>query len=108
MSASSSADIPLKALPVSQYSPLVAVSRVQVTGAIHTSVDEVAAVGHLRHQRPMTDIDEAGSARAIERLPWVQHARVHRRWPRRVDVAIVERVPVASAPTANGWVLIDL
>src|SRR5947209_207365 len=80
-------------------SPLLAVSRVEVSGAIHTSVDQVAAVGRLRHRRPMTDVDEAAAARAIERLAWVHRATVHRRWPGRVDVTLVERVPVASAPT---------
>src|SRR6476620_10843805 len=65
-------------------SPLLDVDRVVVEGATHTPVAEVVAATGIRRGRPMIDVDIRGAQRAVDGLPWVQQATVHRQWPGRV------------------------
>ena len=54
---------------------------------------EQAAAPYLKAGFMSADLDAVQSA--IERLPWVDHARVQRRWPNSVHVLIVEQVAAA-------------
>ncbi|MES2883793.1 MAG: FtsQ-type POTRA domain-containing protein [Pseudomonadota bacterium] len=73
-------------------------------------VREIAITGALRNVRPdevraaAMPLIEAGKLftlnldairTAIERLPWVAHARIDRQWPARLAVRITEREPFA-------------
>ena len=56
---------------------------------------------------PLIDINPAADARAIERLPWIDTARVAVSFPSSVAVTVTERVPVAFVPSKGGGALVD-
>lgn len=90
----------------STRSPVLDVDRVEVRGASHTSRADVVSVTGLGSHRRMVDVRPGAVARAVERLPWVAHARVIRQWPATVRIDLQERVPVAvvavGGPAAPG------
>lgn len=82
-------------------SPLLDVDRILVVGAAHTSADQARAASGIRRGQPLVDVDLPAATRAVERLAWVERARVSRRWPDRVVIAVTERRPVAVIPVAG-------
>lgn len=89
-------------------SPLLDVDEVRVRGAAMTPVDDLRRAGGLDGQPQLADVDPAVVAHRVERLPWVQEARVVRHWPGDVEVTLVERTAVATVPAAaGGWSLVD-
>ena len=89
-------------------SPLLDVDHVRLTGATHTQLQKIIQTAGSLPGRPMVDLDEAAAAHRIERLPWVENARVRRRWPNTVSIQVRERAPAASVPAAGGgWALVD-
>jgi cell division protein FtsQ len=89
-------------------SPLLDVDEVRVRGAAMTSVEDLRRAGGLDRHPQLADVDPAVVARSVERLPWVQEARVVRHWPGDVEITLVERTPVATVPSAEGgWSLVD-
>lgn len=90
-------------------SPLLDVDEVRVLGAVRTTTDDISRAGGLAAKPQLADVEPAEVVARVERLPWVQEAEVVRHWPGTVEVAIVERTPVAAVPAAaGGWALIDL
>jgi cell division protein FtsQ len=81
---------------VALRSPLLSVRHVVVRGAQHTAVADVLAAAHLTGHPLMIGIAPARDDRAVQRLPWVARASIHRHWPDAVVVDVVERTPVAS------------
>ncbi len=70
------------------------VDRVDVTGTTRLSTDEIArATG--ASGRELFAVDIARSRAAVERIAGVSRADVHRVWPRRLTVRVVERAPAA-------------
>ena len=88
-------------------SPLLNVDTVVVRGGVHTSMADVAAASELDRHPPMADVDPARVARLVERLPWVEQARVERHWPARVEVTLLERSPTAVVHAGDRWSLVD-
>jgi len=84
------------------HTPLVAVRSTTVSGAEHTGVGAVLAAAGLTGHPPLIDVDPTAAAAAVERLPWVAHAVVVRRWPDAVSVAVTERVPLGAVPLEGG------
>jgi cell division protein FtsQ len=90
------------------HTPLVAVRSTSVSGAGHTGVGAVLAAAGLTGHPPLIDVDPPAAAAAVERLPWVAHAVVVRRWPDAVSVTVTERVPLGAVPLEGGGVaLVD-
>ncbi|MHB8439090.1 MAG: cell division protein FtsQ/DivIB [Acidimicrobiales bacterium] len=91
------------------HSPLLALRKVTVTGAVHTAVAQVLHAGRLYGHPPLVDIDPAAAGAGIEMLPWVDTVSVKRRWPHTVTVAVTERVAIAAMMRrAGGFVLVDV
>jgi cell division protein FtsQ len=88
-------------------SPLLDVDGIDVVGASRTPREELVAASGIRFGQAMVDIDEAGAVEGVSSLPWVLRASVARRWPDSVVIEIVERAPVAAAPAAGGWAVVD-
>ena len=89
-------------------SPLLDIDEVRAVGSEQTALEDIVRAGQLPLGRPMTDVDPAASAAGIEGLPWVATARVERRWPGSIVVAITERAPVAGIARPDGtWALVD-
>jgi cell division protein FtsQ len=89
-------------------SPLLDVERIEVEGAHRTGDDAVLEVLAAVRGTPMVDLDRGQLATELGELPWVEDARVQRRWPRTVKVRIVERTGVAVVPAGDArWQLVD-
>lgn len=88
-------------------SPLLNVDTVDVHGGVHTTADDVVRASKLDRHPPMADVDPARVAAAVERLPWVEQARVERHWPGRVEVTLLERSPLAVVHAGEHWSLVD-
>lgn len=78
------------------HSPLVAARSVTITGATHTTRAAILQASGLAAHPPLIDINSGADAQAIERLPWVERARVSVSFPSSVHVAITERVAVGA------------
>jgi len=89
--------------------PLLDVDRVVIQGATQTGVPAVLAAAGVDRGGAMTDVDGAGAARRVSRLPWVLRADVMREWPSTVRLRVVERTAVAVVIRQDGaaWVLVD-
>ncbi|MDP3859374.1 MAG: FtsQ-type POTRA domain-containing protein [Stagnimonas sp.] len=61
----------------------------------HVRADEVRAAAATAIDGRLFEVDLDAVRLAVERLPWVAHARVDRQWPARLVVRIWERVPFA-------------
>lgn len=89
-------------------SPLLDVDRVRITGAEHTTSDDVQRAAGIKRHAPMTELDLDRARRGVLALPWVRTVSITRDWPATVHVVITERVAVAvvTAGTA-GFALVD-
>ncbi|MBI2708291.1 MAG: FtsQ-type POTRA domain-containing protein [Actinobacteria bacterium] len=89
-------------------SPVLDVDHVRVSGARRTSSAVLLDASGIRRGQAMVDIDTGLAVRRIEGLPWVERAKVARRWPGTVSVAVVERTAVAQAAVDGGaTILVD-
>ena len=88
--------------------PVFDVDEVRVDGATQTPRDDILRAGGLLDHPQLADVKPPAVATRLERLPWIQEARVVRHWPGTVQVTLVERTPVATLPAATGgWALVD-
>lgn len=70
----------------------VPVRELAVSGALrHVRADEVRAASASVIDGHLFDVDLKAVRAAVERLPWVAHARVDRQWPARLMVRVWER-----------------
>lgn len=89
-------------------SPLLDVDHVTLHGASHTTLADVIEAAGFDERPPIATLDEARAAARIERLPWVDSARVSRSWPGTVEVTLLERTPVAVAHgPGEQWSVLD-
>jgi cell division protein FtsQ len=90
------------------HSPVLAVHHVEVSGGAHTSTSDVVAVAGLTGRPLMIDVSPGRIARRVTKLPWVESAVVHRRWPTTVTIRLTESQPIAVlAAGAAGQALVD-
>jgi cell division protein FtsQ len=88
--------------------PLLDVDSVRVTGVANTSADDVLTASGIRPGDQLIDIDVDGAANAVESLPWIAHAEVHRSITGSVQIEVSERTPAAVAhDEAGAPVLVD-
>lgn len=85
-------------------SAMLDVDRVQVIGASQSTPAEVAAMTGIENGEPMVRIDAAAAARRAEALPWVESARVVRRWPGTVRIEVTEYLPAAFVRRSSSTV----
>ena len=89
------------------WSPLLAVSKVQVAGARHTSTADIRAAADLGADDNLLLVSTGTVANAVERLPWVAEAEVHRKLPGTVRIRIEERTAALAVTIASGTWTID-
>jgi cell division septal protein FtsQ len=89
------------------HSPLISAREVRIIGATHGEGRAILAVSGLGAHPPLIDINLAADTRAIERLPWVDTARVAVAFPSSASVTVTERVPVAFVAAGRGGALVD-
>ena len=79
--------------------------RVVVTGTVRVDAAEVEAVAVQASQgRPLPAVDVGSVHDQVAAMPLVLRVAVERRWPRTLEVVVVERVAVAAVPGAGGGV----
>jgi len=77
------------------FSPVLAVSGVQVTGTRVLSAAVVRRAADVPLGTPVATVDLRGITGRVERLPAVRSVDVSRSWPDHVRVDVTERRPVA-------------
>lgn len=89
------------------WSPLLHVRHVQVMGATNTEPGAVRAAVDLGRGDNLLLLSTGEIAAAVEALPWVKDADVHRRLPATVRIKIEERRPALVVTVAAGSWTID-
>lgn len=92
------------------FSSLTALREVEVTGADRTGAPAVQEAAADQLGLPLLRVDTGAVTARVERLPWVASVQVHRGFAHRLEVAVVEKTPVAAVPApggAPGVVLLD-
>lgn len=92
-----------KSFAASRFASL---ANIEVKGMLRVGASDVAAISGLKAGRPLAKLDLDAVRRKLEADPWIADAKVSRSWPRRVRIAVVERVPVARLGTGK-WVAVD-
>ena len=85
------------------------VDQIRFSGLHRVSYDEAYQAAGIGAGDFMATLDTARAERSLADLPWVDDARVWRRWPATVEVDVVERVEAALALAApDSWALADI
>ncbi|MDC4233084.1 FtsQ-type POTRA domain-containing protein [Actinomyces sp. B33] len=96
---------------VAFFSPVFALSasNIEVTGVDGTSVtvDQVVSSVAPYAGVPLTRLDAGEVGAAVEALPAVKDARVERRWPTGLEIAVVQRTAVMFTTGQSGYWLVD-
>jgi cell division protein FtsQ len=77
------------------HSPLLDVKRVRVTGTQQATAAEVRSVAGVKKGDAILFVDTGAIARNVERVAWVDKARVERSLGGEVDIHVTERRPAA-------------
>jgi cell division protein FtsQ len=85
-------------------SPLFDVDHIRVNGARRESTADIRAAARVDLGAPLLFVDTGAVARRVERLPWVEHARVHRDLPGTLTITVTDFVPTAFVHAPGGRV----
>lgn len=88
-------------------SSLLDVEQVTVSGAARALPQQVVVASGLQTGQPLVKVRPSAVAAAVERVPWVDTARVQRGWRGDVTVTVTERRAVVAVPTGTRYVLVD-
>lgn len=90
-------------------SPLFAVQRIDVVGAIPHLVDEIRAQSGIDLGQPLVTVRPGQVEKQLTANPWVLSSRVALSWPDRVVIAVEPRLPVAWIANGVGqWALVGI
>lgn len=82
------------------------VDAVKVDGARHVDAEEVRDAAGVALGTALAFVDTDAAADRVEELPWVDEARISRRWPGTVRVEVTEHVPAAFVRRTDGAVML--
>lgn len=89
------------------FSPVLAVSRVEITGTDILAEEEVSQAAAVQLGTPLVRLDIAGIAERVSGLPPVAEVEVTRQWPDQVTIAIAEREPRLAIASGTGYLIAD-
>ena len=98
---------PVALVAGSLYSPLLDVDHVRVEGNTRLSTRQVLELAGVDRGSRMLTVDTAAVERRFADTPLVRDVAVSRRWPGRVDIVVVERVPAIGVATAGRVAVYD-
>lgn len=76
--------------------PVFALREVHVIGASgHVTRTQVESIVHNEFAGTFFTLDLPRVRRGFEKLPWVREVNLRRRWPARLEVSVVEHIPLA-------------
>ena len=84
------------------HSSLLGVRRVAVVGQSELSEPALLAAAGIRVNEPLIDVSPARVERRLEAVAWVATARVERRWPASLRIALTVRHPVGQMSRGGG------
>jgi cell division protein FtsQ len=96
----------LSTIVVVVHSPLMAVERIDIRGAVETDVARVVAAEGVGVGALLLWVDTDDLEAAIADEPWVSDVRVQRVWPDTIEIEVVEREPVVWIEGVFGWMLV--
>lgn len=89
-------------------SPLFSVSKVEVSGAVYTTPEELAPIIDDAKGKAILTLDTDAIVARLEQLPWVRAARVESDFPSTLKIEIAERQAIAAFVGADAqWRVID-
>lgn len=88
-------------------SPVLAASKVTVSGTERLTSDEVLAAAQVPLGTPLVRIDTAAIADRVAGLPPVAEVAVTRQWPNTIQIRLSERVPRLAIPSGGGYLVAD-
>jgi cell division protein FtsQ len=77
------------------HSALLDVERVRVTGAQHATPAEVRSAAGVEDGDPILFVDTGAVENDVERVAWIDRARVERSLSGQLDIHVTERLPAA-------------
>lgn len=83
-------------------SPLLDVDRVRVSGNQRETAAQIRAASQVHKGDALLFVDTGAVARRVERLPWVEHARVRRDFPGTLAIVVSDFVPTAYLRAGRG------
>lgn len=83
------------------------VKTVSVEGRLYSDPAAILTALGTEEGKPLLAFDPGAAQRALEQLPWIKSAKVERRWPDTVYVALTERAPLALWQRDKELALID-
>ncbi len=89
------------------FSRLLVAEHVTVTGNRELTRRQVVDAAGVRLGRPLARQDVGAIARRTRTLPPVETATAARKWPRTIEISVVERRPVLAVRQVDGYVLVD-
>jgi cell division protein FtsQ len=89
------------------FSPVLAVERVEIRGAHSLAASALRQTAAVPLGVPLPRQDLAAIAGRVSALPQIESAKVSRRWPHTIRVAVVERRPMLGVRQPEGFILID-
>lgn len=76
--------------------PVFALREIRVTGDTrHITHEQVEAIVRNELRGTFFTLNLAQLRAAFEKLPWVREVNLRKRWPSRIDIAVIEHVPLA-------------
>ncbi|MGA8295887.1 MAG: FtsQ-type POTRA domain-containing protein [Acidimicrobiales bacterium] len=90
------------------HSPLFAARNITIVGAPRAQDRAILDASGLFAHPPLVDLNPGAEARAIDRLPSIESARVAVSFPSSVRVTVSERIPVAYVPGPSGGAVVDV
>ena len=83
------------------HQPVFALRHVDITGETrHVTQAQVETIARKELKGTFFTLNLPHLRQAFEKLPWVREVRLRRRWPDRLEVSVVEHVPLARWGTA--------
>ena len=83
------------------HQPVFALREIEITGeAGHVTRAQVDAIAKNELKGTFFTLNLPQLRRSFEKLPWVREVRLRRRWPDRLEVTVVEHVPLARWGTS--------
>ncbi|GLW97308.1 hypothetical protein Misp02_13950 [Microtetraspora sp. NBRC 16547] len=89
------------------YSSVLGVRDVRISGSVRVPADEVRRASEVTPGTPLARVDLEEVRRRVAALTQVESVRVERGWPGTLQVAVVERTPVAVAKVNGRAVTVD-
>jgi cell division protein FtsQ len=87
--------------------PLLSVRTVRVDGVAGLPAGQVQEAAGIAVGTPLLQVDVAGAAARVARIPQVADVEVTRGWPSSVVITVVERTPLAVVESAGRRTLVD-